>query len=319
MKQPPYHLRLNKAVDRLLTIDAIRRMDRLERLSEFTYYGLGGPYLDDFRLIYELFPEIKMVSIEKDEDIYKRQEFHSPCGNLRLERAQFKSFLVRYEPNDEKSIFWLDYTGLDYGNFEDFMALLSKVSENSMVKITLRAEPSDFFDKQNETPGSGAERFRRQFGALMPDSAADPPLRFRDFVCLLQDMAQVAAQKALPSAVPLMFQPVSSFYYSDGTGMFTLTGVVCQRDAEAATKEAFQDLHFRNLTWAKPKIINVPVLSTQERLHLQKLLPCRSGAGRTLREALGYLIDEDRESTEAKLKQYADFHLYYPYFMRAVP
>jgi hypothetical protein len=227
--------------------------------------------------------------------------------------------LARYEPNDEKSIFWLDYTGLDYGNFEDFMGVLGKVSENSMVKITLRAEPRDFFDKQNETPGSGADSFRRKFGAVMPDSAAAPPLLFRDFVCLLQDMAQVAAQKALPSALPLMFQPVSSFCYSDGTGMFTLTGVVCRRDAESATRKAFEDLHFRNLAWAKPKVIDVPVLSTQERLHLQKLLPCRSKAGRTLHEALGYLVDEDKARTEAKLQQYADFHRYCPYFMRAVP
>ena len=302
-----------------MLVDAIRRMDRLERLSEFTYYGLGGPYLHDFRLIYELFPEIKMVSIEEDEDTYRRQEFHLPCGSLKLERMQFKSFLTRYDPNDEKSIFWLDYNDLGYGNFEDLMALLSKVSENSMVKITLRAEPSDFFDKQNETPGSGAERFRQQFGAVMPDSAAPPPLGFRDFVCLLQEMVQVAAQKALPGAVPLMFQPVSSFYYSDVSGMFTLTGVVCRRNAVPEIRKAFQDLHFRNLSWAKPKAISVPVLSTHERLHLQKLLPCQSGAGRTLREALGYLIDKDRESTEAKLKQYADFHRYYPYFIEALP
>ena len=319
MKHPPYHLRPNKAVDRLSLVEAIRRLERLTSLAECTYYGLGGPYLEDFRLIYELCPEVKMVSIEENEDTYRRQEFHLPCGTLRLEKAQFKTFLARYEPNDEKCIFWLDYADLDYGKFEDFMVLLGKVPENSMVKITLRAEPSDFLDKQSEVPGSGAERFRRQFGAVMPDSAAAPPRCFRDFACLLQDMVQVAAQKTLPSAVHLMFQPVSSFYYSDGTGMFTLTGVVCRRDAVAETKKAFQDLHFSNLTWGKPKLIDVPVLSTKERLHLQKLLPCRSGAGRTLRQALGYLVDEDTARTEAKLKQYADFHRYYPYFMKAVP
>ncbi|HKZ82095.1 MAG TPA: O-methyltransferase [Anaerolineae bacterium] len=321
MRHSAYQLRPNKAVDRLFLIEAIRRLDRLARLREYTYYGLGGPYLEDFRLLYELYPEIKMVSIEEDADTVKRQEFHLPCAveTLTLEKAKFKSYLAHYEPNDKKSIFWLDYTGLSYGNFEDLMVLLGKVSEKSMVKITLRAQPSDFIDQQNESLGSRAERFRRQFGALMPDSAADPPRDFWDFACLLQDMVQVAAQKALPGAVPLMFQPVSSFYYSDGTGIFTLTGVVCRRDAAAETKKAFEDLHFCNLTWAKPKHIDVPVLSTKERLHLQNLLPCSSSAGRTLREALGYLIDKDRESTEAKLKQYADFHRYYPYFMRAVP
>ena len=188
-----------------------------------------------------------------------------------------------------------------------------------MVKITLRAEPTDFIDKQSERLGSRAERFRQQFGAVMPDSAADPPRDSRTFACLLQDMVQVAAQKALPSAVPLMFQPVSSFYYSDGTGMFTLTGVVCRRDSAAETRKAFEDLHFCNLTWAKPKHIDVPVLSTKERLHLQELLPCPSGAGTILHQALGYRIDYSTAQTEAKLKQYAEFHRYYPYFMRAVP
>jgi hypothetical protein len=319
MKHPAYHLRPNKAVDRLALVDAIRHLDRLARLQEYTYYGLGGPYLEDFRLLYELCPDVKMVSIEEDEDTYKRQRFHLPCGTLRLERAEFKSFLARYEPNDEKSIFWLDYTGLDYGNFEDFMVLLGKMAEKSMIKISLRAHPSDFSDKQTESIGSGAERFRRQFGAIMPDAAADPPRGYQAFACLLQEMVQVAAQRALPSAVQLTFQPVSSFYYSDGTGMFTLTGIVCRRDAVAETKKAFHDLHFSNLSWEKPKRIDVPVLSTKERLHLQNLLPCRQRAGKTLHQALGYLVDEDRARTEAKLKQYADFHRFYPYFMKAVP
>ena len=65
MKQPPYHLRPNKAVDRLALVEAIKRLGRMGDLSEYTYYGLGGPYLEDFRLLYELCPEIKMVSIEE--------------------------------------------------------------------------------------------------------------------------------------------------------------------------------------------------------------------------------------------------------------
>ena len=115
-------------------------MDRLARLSEFTYYGLGGPYLDDFRLIYELCPEMKMVSIEQDNETCKRQYFHLPCkeDRLRLVEKPFNSFLASYTSNDEKSIFWLDYTGLSYGNFEDFIMLLGKVA-NSMVRVSLTA------------------------------------------------------------------------------------------------------------------------------------------------------------------------------------
>ncbi len=124
MKHPAYHLRSNKAVDRLTLVDAIKRATRLvDDLSEYTYYGFGGPYLEDFRLLYEFYPEIKMISIENNEETYKRQQFHIPChtSQLKLKNMGFKSFLARYEANDEKSIFWLDYTDLQYGHFEDFV------------------------------------------------------------------------------------------------------------------------------------------------------------------------------------------------------
>ena len=318
MRHPPYHLRPNKAVDRLFLFEAIRYLDKLADLGQYTYYSLGGPYLEDFRLLYELYPEIKMESIESNKETLKRQEFHRPCVNMGLSRATFKSFIASYDPMDEKSIFWLDYTGLEYGNFEDFMVLLAKVAEQSMIKITLRSQPSDFSDKPGEI-GVEAERFRRQFGAIMPDPVADPPHAQKDFAYLLQKMLQVASQKALPSSTPLMFLPISSFYYSDGAGMFTLTGVVCRREREDKTRDTFKRLHFSNFDWTEPRRIDVPVLSTKERLHLQRLLPCSRNAGRTLLQELGYLVDDNESKTEAQLEQYAQFHRYYPFFMEGVP
>lgn len=311
MRHPPYHLRPNKAVDRFALIEAIRRLEKFGDLAEYTYYGLGGPYLEEFRLLYEFYPEIGMFSIEKDVETFKRQKFHLPCVTLHLENRDVKSFLARYESDSNKSIVWLDYPGLEYGNFEDFILLLTKVADKSMVKITLRAEPQDYLDKGGD--------FRKKFSAVMPRPSEDPPARFREFACLLQEMLQVAAQQALPGDVPIMFQPVSSFYYSDGTGMFTLTGVVWPRVEEAAVKKAFKDWEFANLTWAKPRMIDVPTLSTKERLHLEACLPCLASPGKTLRKELGYLIDKDIATTETKLKQYARFHRYFPYFMRGIP
>jgi len=319
MRHPPYHLRVNKAVDRLALIEAIRHLEKLDDISAYTYYGFGGPYLEEFRLLYELYPRMRMVSIEQDEETYKRQRFHLPCGTLRLEKAECGSFLAQYEPEDEKSIFWLDFTGLEYAHFDNFMTLLGKVATRSMVKITLRAEPQDYIGSDEAEELRLAQEFRRRFEAVLPDASASPPVGFRRFACLLQDMVQIAAQNALPGALPLMFQPVSSFCYSDGTGMFTLTGIVCARSEEFMIRSAFHGWQFANLNWAKPKVIDMPVLSTKERLHLECLLPCSGSAGAALREALGYLIDRDRRSTEAKLKQYADFHRYSPYFVRATP
>lgn len=321
MKSPAYHLRPNKAAERFAFIEAIRRLTKLGgSLEEYTYFGLGGPYLEDCRLLYDFYPELSMVSVEENEEVLKRQKFHLPCGTLHLEPKGMKSFIIQYQPNDKKSIFWLDYTRLEYECFGDFIVLLGKITEKSMIKITLRAEPDDFWDEYKELRIDKAEGFRKVFEKIMPDPSADPPRDSRKLAHLLQKMLQIAAQQALPAeATSLTFQPVSSFYYSDGTGMHTLTGIVCERGDKETITKAFEDWEFANLTWEEPRPIDVPILSTKERLSLQHLLPCIESRGSILLTELGYLIDEDVRSTKIALEQYAAFHRYFPYFMRGTP
>ncbi len=321
MKYPAYQLRPNKAVDRLTLIDAIKHVGKLHNLSEYTYYGFGGPTLEDFRLLYEFHPEIKMISIEGNDEVYKRQQFHAPCRtvHLKIEKAEFNSFLVQYEAKERKSIFWLDYTGLKYAHFDEFMVLLGKVSPGSIIKITLRCEPRDYFSKDEAEDTRKRQEFQEEFQEVLPRPSEEPPNRFADFAKLLQDMIQIAAQKALSSVTLLKFVPISSFCYADGAGMFTLSGIVCLRSQQATIRTAFRTWHLANLNWNKPRVIDVPTLSTQERLHLQRRLPRGANAGRILRNSLGYLIDSSVGRTEAKLQQYADFHRYFPYFMKAIP
>lgn len=321
MKSPAYHLRPNKSAERFAFIEAIRHLIKLSGgIDEYTYFGLGGPYLEDCRLLYEFYPELSMVSVEEREEVLKRQQFHLPCGTLHLEPNSMKSFIIQYQPGDNKSIFWLDYTRLEYECFDDFKILLDKIPGKSMIKITLRAEPDDFWDEYKVLRPDKADEFRKMFGQIMPDATADPPRDSKELAHLLQEMLQITAQQALPGDVTsLMFQPVSSFYYSDGTGMFTLTGMICERDGKEDIINAFEDWEFANFSWEEPYLIDVPILSTKERLNLQHLLPCKEDRGSTLLTKLGYLIDEDVKNTENALEQYAAFHRYFPYFMRGTP
>ena len=311
VKSPSYHLRPNKSVDRLALIEAIRYLEKTNNISEYTYYGLGGPYLEDFRLLYEFCPGIKMVSIEENPEVFKRQNFHLPCGSIKLERSTTDTFLTNYQAKGKKSIFWLDYTGFEYKHIEEYMALLSKVTAGSMVKITLRAEPKDYIDK--------GDNFRKMFESIMPDSSVDPPRVIGEYAKLIQDMIQIATQRALSGAMPNAFQPLSSFYYSDGTGIFTITGMVCLREDVDIIKSTYKDWRLANLNWNNPKKIDIPILSTKERLLLQRHLPSTKNTGELLLDTLGYLIDENREKTVDQLEQYSEFHRYSPYFMRATP
>jgi hypothetical protein len=311
MKHPPYHLRPNKAVDRLMLIEVIRKYIKPNQMTEYTYYGFGGPYLEEFRLLHEHFPDVRMVSLEEDEETYKRQKFHKPCKHVQLYHQDFRAFLADYEAGNEAGIFWLDHVRLKYDDFEDFKVLLVKVATGSIVKISLRAEAKDYMDK-------GAA-FRRQFGAIMPRPSEDPPQSFEKYSFLLQEMLQVAAQQALAGVEDRVFQPLTSHFYADGVGMFTLTGAVCSTSDVEEVKSRFDGWAFKNLAWEPPKRVDVPFLSSRERLHLQEHLPCDANPGETLLGVLGYLIDDERERTVDKLKQYADFYRHYPHFVRAVP
>ncbi len=323
MASPAYHLRTNKAVDRFLFIETLQRLIDINEAGDYTYYSFGGPYLEDFRLIHERFPEMEMVSIEKDKEVYKRQDFHRPSGKIDLQKCDMHSFLSEYDSEDKTSVFWLDYTRLDYYQFEEFMLLLNKVAPGSIVKITLQCHPGNHLNKPGDELDSNGNfkkdkqgEFRNKFGDVLPGSSVSIPRNELKFAKLLQDMIQIASQKALPSgAENLVFQPISSTYYKDGVGIFTMTGSVCKKSDRKAIRDKFRGWKPANLHWKKEPIrVDVPALSTQERLHLQSSLPC---SGRKLLWSLGYKIDGNRSLEQ--LKQYAEYYRQYPYFIRGIP
>lgn len=312
MRHPPYHLRVNKAIDRFLLVEIIDILKRHCDISDYTYYGFGGPFLEDCRLIHNRCPEIKIVSIEKNEHTFKRQEFHRFSKNLDLKRTDFASFLANFS-SDGKEIFWLDYTNLRFGHFDEFMSIIEKVSENSIVKITVRAELS-------EPPPNGLsawENFLLEYEQILPDSVPQTAIeRSSPFVELLQDMFQMASQQVLPASGKSVFQLLDSSHYNDQTEMLSLTGMVCNKKQVSDVRQWFKNWAFRNLDWKAPRKIDVPTLSAKERLHLEKYLPTKAKTGRSLARALGYRIDKSTSGHLEKLKQYEEFYQYYPYFAR---
>ena len=327
MNAPAYHLRPNKAVDRYILAEAIGRLARLDQLSNFIYYGLGGPYMEDFRTLYEQCEDLQMVSIEKDKNTYRRQQFHAPFRTAHLLNQDIFEFIDDYESNGQKSIFWLDFTDLKYRNFEYFDLLMNKVGLGSMLKITLRAEANDFrscYQCKNSNcecldHAKGPERFKSRFRRLMPIRTADPPRQVDGFGKLLQDMLRKTVEDALAGERDAKFQLINSLLYRDSTWMLTATGIVCSRQQHQAVRDAFDDWEFANLDWNEPRMMEIPALSTKERLHLQDKLPCPDDAGKLLHEELGYFVARNENESIRQLQDYADFHRLYPYFMRGVP
>ena len=306
MKHPPYHLKVNKAIDRFLLVEILNILKKHCDISNYTYYGFGGPFLEDCRLINDHCPEVKIVSIEKNEQTFKRQQFHCFSKILDLRHDDFTSFLASFSSTGGE-ILWIDYTDLRPRHFDDFMSILGQVSEKSIVKITIRAE----------LPDQKWENFYREYDQILPASVKETDIeRQIPFTNLLQKMIQLASQKALPALGKSIFQLLDSSHYNEQTHMLSITGIVCNKSEVKKIQQWFKNWHFVNLKWNVPRKIDVPTLSTKERLHLEKYLPTKAKTGRSLSRALGYKIDNTESEHLEKLKQYEEFYQYYPYFAR---
>ena len=283
--------------------------------------------MEDFKVINDRCKDIRLVSIERDLEIFKRQQNHLPTSDIELNNVDLFEFVDGYDSTGDKSIFWLDFTDLEYQNFECFERLLRKVGLDSMIKVTLRAHAGDYRDcidcKKIACAcvyhSQGGPRFRSKFGRLMPNRASAPPRQNGEFGKMVQDMLRISAQRALKGDPTSNFQLINSFLYSDGTWMFTATGIVCSRRDQINVRNMYEDWDFANFDWSAPRRLRLPVLSTKERLQLQNKLPFDGCAGMMLRNELDYLIAEKENETIRQLQDYAEFHEYYPYFMQAVP
>ncbi|HEY2712968.1 MAG TPA: O-methyltransferase [Chthoniobacterales bacterium] len=326
MKHPPYHLRINKAVDRVLLVDILRALgaDR----KEFSYFSLAGPFLEDLRVMDHFFPLTRLFSLEEELHTYRRQVFHQFSSRLTLLKKSLGDFLSSdYEPG-EHDVFWLDYTGLKYPLLEEFQTVLKAVPGGTVVKITLRAQPelelSSLRRRVAETDvlaiqGQMEKSFEDEFQKVLPHPAAGAFSSLKDFARMVQQMVRRAASTALDFAgSDRDFLPVQSARYNDQTQMVSVTGVVCLRTSMKTVRETLKHVRFSGFDWSEPVEINVPALSVKERLHLEEHLPVANGkiAGDELEPALGYRIDRTDSGSKRQLTQYALYHREYPQFVR---
>ena len=324
---PPYHLRTNKAVDRLLLVNLLRELGG--NCKEFTYYSLAGPFLEDLRVMSLFFPEMQLVSLESDSETYKRQKFHQFDSRLTLRDKSLSDFITNcYEPG-EKDIFWLDYTDLSYECFDEFQVVLKKVPPGSVVRITLRAEPelnTDALESylsgdeiaviRAKAEKSFEEKYQKVLPNPVPDGASSS---FTAYARTVQLMVQQAASLALDTAGSQVdFLPVQSTRYNDNTQMLSVTGVICPRAQIDATREKLKSVHFVDFEWQEPTQINIPALSLKERFSLECHLPVPKDqdAGDELFKILQYCIASTETRSKRQLAHYAKCYQEYPNFVR---
>lgn len=309
---PAYHLRTNKAVERLLFLELLHRLDRVladTSISDYIYVGLGGPYLEDFNLIHATFGNRRMISLELQKDVLTRQVINRPCSQVSLTNLSTRDYIDDLRLGRTPSIVWLDYSSPRWiEQFAECFDLIPKLAPMSIFKVTLTGKTRQL----GATNTQRAERLSEMFGDYGPFQSGDvKPERicstlFRIFRRALSDAAPDAHSRAVRS--------LTAYEYHDGTPVLTMTMIVGPIAKVETVTGVVGRWPFSAINWKEPRLIDVPPLSLREKLAVDRLLP--DAHPRTVINKLNLRFADKYEDSIAAMSNYVELYRFVPHFVR---
>jgi hypothetical protein len=278
----PYKLRPNKAVDRELFLDLLSRLAATLKLETYKYIGLGGPFLEDFRIVHSRLGVCDMVCVEIEEAVHLRQKFNCPVPNIECVHSTLEDYL---DSNDfaGPAIVWFDYTdpqGMP-DQLERFARTVTEVPINSILRITLNSNPSslgkpepneisvrldDTVDGADQRPteqGWRLAKFRERLGSMFPSNLLPEGMTFKQFGKSVLSALRIAVERELLNLTDRKVVWVLATHYADGQPMVTATLIVVAPDDDRLSA-LIDDWPFIS-TPGTPLKLDMPALSTIER------------------------------------------------------
>ena len=330
----PYHLRTNKAVERQLFLEVLKKINDFYQLNKYEYVGFGGNFLEDYKLLGTLFDFREMISIERDQSVYKRQLFNLPSKKITCTRQESYDFIDDLDRSitTSKLVIWLDYANADLKQqLREVADLAPKLINGDVLKITFNAEPNSIKFRAPKVPQGALrpnrnklrlEKFQKLTSRYFPNSFAEYEHMsdVKKYPQLLKETLHLLVDSIFNVSSSLMFQPLTSYFYKDGAQMFTLTGIVLDKATlkPFMNKTKLYDWNLSNLKWSdKPIEINVPWLSIKEKAVLDSYLPeADEDILRRVHDDTNVsLCDEEQDSFEL-FKEYAKYSRYVSQFMK---
>lgn len=275
----PYHLRLNKAVERELFLGLLTALAPCLNLQEYRYIGMGGPFLEDYRALHARLGIRDMVCVEVDENTHRRQKFNAPFGGIQFELSTIENYLKSCSLEEKPSVVWLDYTAADSlrEQMETFVQLVLSVAPRSIVKLTLNANATSLDSKAafagEELFDARLSQLRTKLGGLLAADTKPGELTYRGYGTVLVRSLAFALEERL-EGTGVKFLGVGNYRYSDGQPMVTVTGLsVDESDVDDFMQETqLARWPFFRPAWGEVQTIDLPILSTKERLELQRAM-----------------------------------------------
>lgn len=287
---------------------------------DYEYVGFGGPQMEDFRLLHESFPEMKMLSIERQFETLKRQRFNGPHTNVQCKLQKSENF-VSAVSDERRLIVWLDYTEADEraDQIAEFQTLLRNVRSLSVVKITLNAAPITLggIPGEKRLLAKRLKVFLDEFNRCFPNGLEEEAMSEENFPAALLTVIDYASKEAFRARADWRFQPLTSAAYTDSRQqMLTATGLVGTK-TEIETVLSVSQLarwEFSRLNWTDPVRIQVPELTLKERIFIDQRLPKLAKNIPIIQKRLGFLLADTETESQERLRNYVLFQRHYPFW-----
>lgn len=306
----PYRLRPNKAVDRELFLSLLTRLAPALALEGHHYIGLGGSFLEDFRLVHARLGIDRMTSVEAEEQVHKRQLFNRPTASVECLHSSLEEYLDAHD-FDRPAIIWLDYTApKPVEQIERFARTVGEVKLNSVLRLTLNAQPSALGEPNPKLSGQALwewrlEKFRDGFGSLCPTDITAAGMRKKTYgPSILRALILAVAKEVFSHADRRVVWALST-HYADGQAMVTATLIVSSA-SDTVIEPLVKGWKFYSPP-GEPLRIDLPALSTLERLTME--------SNDDAKTKLGFELPES-ELGEDPFEVFKRFYRIYPHFSR---
>ncbi|MDR3410475.1 MAG: hypothetical protein P4L87_05960 [Formivibrio sp.] len=294
-------------------------------LEKYHYVGLGGPFLEDFRLVHARLGISHMTCIESDAEVHKRQVFNRPIASIDCVHATLEDFLDSHD-FVTPAIVWFDYTepkGITT-QIERFAQTIGAAPIGSVLRITLNANPESLGKPETseisvelggEASGDRSQkptvqewrlaRFRERIGALCPSGLPPEGMTQKAYGVSLLRVLKIAVEKEALSFRDRRIVWALATHYKDGQAMVTATFVICAAD-DKSIEELLEGWEFRSTTEA-PHRLDLPALSTLERLTME--------ANEDPPEKMGFALPKS-DMGENPISTFKKYYRIYPHFSR---
>lgn len=307
----PYRLRPNKAVDRELFLSLLTRLAPQLGLDKYHYIGLGGPFLEDFRLVHGRLGIAKMTCIETEEEVHKRQLFNRPVASIKCVHKRLEDYIDETY-FDDPVIIWFDFTEPRHitTQIERFASTIGSVPIGSVLRVTLNANPSSLGRPEGNLSEEQLmewrlQAFQRRLGSIFPSGLAAHGMKQENFGSSLLRALRLAVEKEVGNFQDRRIVWALATHYADGQAMVTATVVISEQD-DATIEALVKGWEFYTTTDA-PHRIDLPALSTLERLTMESDTDAEAKMGFELPKS---------NMGENPFEVFKKFYRIYPHFSR---